>query len=350
MSGPAHPFLEKISRREFLKFGLLGFLALGLPAQTVQVESSRINYGRVTDARIDLYDQPSLSAKKVKTLFQDALVQLTSIVQGDAIPAYNRTWYRVNNEAYAHSGGVQPVRINTNLPDPNIPERGCLAEVTVPYSDASWWTGSRVAVAYRLYFATTHWVTAYKEDADGIPHYALYDNKVKATYYAPARHFRLIPHEELLPLSPQVNPQDKHILVNLKDQVVVAYEAGQPVFLARAATGARFSNGDFSTPTGPHNVLYKSPTHHMAAGDRAAANSFDLPGVPWISYITEDGLAFHGTYWHNDFGKPRSHGCINLSPQAARWIYRWTQPVVAPEELVSFADSASGPGTQVTIT
>ncbi|MBU2609660.1 MAG: L,D-transpeptidase, partial [Chloroflexi bacterium] len=42
------------------------------------------------------------------------------------------------------------------------------------------------------------------------------------------------------------------------------------------------------------------------------------------------------TYWHNDFGRPRSHGCINLSSQAAKWLYRWTQPVVPPNEQMVY--------------
>ncbi len=61
----------------------------------------------------------------------------------------------------------------------------------------------------------------------------------------------------------------------------------------------------------------------MAAGD-IASNGFDLPGVPWVLYITESGISFHGTYWHNDYGRPHSHGCINLAPQAAKWLFRWT--------------------------
>jgi lipoprotein-anchoring transpeptidase ErfK/SrfK len=69
----------------------------------------------------------------------------------------------------------------------------------------------------------------------------------------------------------------------------------------------------------------------MAAGN-LAYNGYDLPGVPWISYITESGISFHGTYWHNNFGRPRSHGCINLTPQDAKWIYRWTLPSVPAEE------------------
>ena len=65
----------------------------------------------------------------------------------------------------------------------------------------------------------------------------------------------------------------------------------------------------------------------MAAGD-IAASGFDLPGVPWVLYITKSGISLHGTYWHNDFGRPRSHGCINLTPQAAKWLFRWTMPTV----------------------
>jgi lipoprotein-anchoring transpeptidase ErfK/SrfK len=118
---------------------------------------------------------------------------------------------------------------------------------------------------------------------------------------------------------------------------VIAYERDIPVFMSKAATGAAFRDGNHYTPPGRHITFCKRPCRHMAAGD-LASNGFDLPGVPWICYITENGVAFHGTYWHNDFGKQRSHGCINLPPQAARWIYRWTQPVVPPTEQQVYED------------
>jgi len=66
----------------------------------------------------------------------------------------------------------------------------------------------------------------------------------------------------------------------------------------------------------------------MADGDWVATGTYDLPGVPWVTYLTKSGISFHGTYWHNDFGRPRSHGCINVTCDAARWIYRWTLPEV----------------------
>jgi lipoprotein-anchoring transpeptidase ErfK/SrfK len=51
-------------------------------------------------------------------------------------------------------------------------------------------------------------------------------------------------------------------------------------------------------------------------------------------YITDGGISFHGTYWHNDYGVPHSHGCINMTPQSAKWLYRWTLPSVPPEKYV----------------
>jgi lipoprotein-anchoring transpeptidase ErfK/SrfK len=81
----------------------------------------------------------------------------------------------------------------------------------------------------------------------------------------------------------------------------------------------------------------------MAAGN--LATGYDLPGVPWVSYITQEGISFHGTYWHNDYGVPRSHGCINMTPQSAKWLYRWTHPLV-PTNLDELWSEV---GTQVVI-
>jgi lipoprotein-anchoring transpeptidase ErfK/SrfK len=75
----------------------------------------------------------------------------------------------------------------------------------------------------------------------------------------------------------------------------------------------------------------------MAAGD-IASSGFDLPGVPWVLYITKSGISLHGTYWHNDYGRPRSHGCINLTPQASKWLFRWTTPSVKAGKQFAYED------------
>lgn len=51
---------------------------------------------------------------------------------------------------------------------------------------------------------------------------------------------------------------------------------------------------------------------------------YDLPGVPWNMYFTQEGGAIHGAYWHAEFGKQWSHGCVNLPLETARTLYEWT--------------------------
>jgi lipoprotein-anchoring transpeptidase ErfK/SrfK len=138
---------------------------------------------------------------------------------------------------------------------------------------------------------------------------------------------------------------EKRLEIHLQNQVVIAYEYNVPVFMTRTATGAHFSDGDYTTPQGFFMTNRKRPSRHMAAGDRAAPNSYDLPGIPWVCYLTKSGISFHGTYWHNDFGKPRSHGCVNLSPAAAKWVYRWTLPVVPFDQ--TFFDDDTGTSVQI---
>jgi hypothetical protein len=55
-------------------------------------------------------------------------------------------------------------------------------------------------------------------------------------------------------------------------------------------------------------------------------DAYELIGVPWVSFFHKDGVAFHGTYWHDNFGRMMSHGCVNMRNQDAKWLYRWSAP------------------------
>jgi lipoprotein-anchoring transpeptidase ErfK/SrfK len=330
MSSPASRSPSALTRRDFLKFSGLSLLSAALPPIGQPLAVPRSQQGRVIDPSIVVYDIPSFTGRQVRRYWHDTVVSLTAATVGDDEPAYNRVWYRIGSEGYAHSGSIQPVQTRLNpVVDSQFPSYGQLAEVTVPYTDAHWRPGKYQPVAYRFYYETTHWVGQLVQDDYGNPWYRIIEDKWDLVYYVPAEHLRLIATEELFPLSPRVPAKDKRLEVRTAEQIVVAYERDRPVFAARAATGARFSNGAYYTPSGRHMTFHKRPSRHMAAGN-LAANGYDLPGVPWVCYITEKGVALHGTYWHNDFGRPRSHGCINLSSQAAKWFYRWTLPVVPP--------------------
>lgn len=319
------------SRRDFLKMSSIALAGLLLPPGIAHSDSASGQQGRVTDVSIHMHEIPSFQGKIQETYWKDTVFRIGEVTIGDKEPAYNRTWYRVGEAGYVHSGAVQPVRTQVNPPRKDIPSGGALAEVTVPFTDAHWKLGKVFPVAYRFYYATTHWVEDLEYDEDGDPWYRIMEDKWKVTYYAPATHLRILTAVELTPLSSDIPASAKRLEVRTADQTVIAYEFDRPVFMTRAATGARFSNGNFATPPGRYITSHKVPSRHMAAGN-LAYNGYDLPGVPWVTYITESGISIHGTYWHNNFGRPRSHGCINLSPEAARWIFRWTLPAVPPNE------------------
>lgn len=332
-----------LSRREFLRQTRSGLLALfALPWIDRAAGRDKLvppspgaagvpEVARVLDNSLTVYKEPSFSSKMVKMYWRDLVLPINGATIGDKTPEHNRVWYLVNNEGYVHSGSVQPAAVCLNQAAGSLPEKGALVEVTVPYTDALLDPNRPDFFVYRLYYSSTHWADRVVTDRKGRKWYHIQDDKFKhKAYFVLGEHLRLVQPEELTILAPDVPAEEKRLEVRLADQVVVAYESDRPVFMARVSSGGQFVEGDYRTPTGSFVTSRKRPSRHMTSDDLAAPNSFDLPGVPWICYLTLRGVSFHGTYWHNDFGRPRSHGCLNVSPQAARWIYRWTLPQVPP--------------------
>lgn len=339
--------MSHLSRRDFLKLSGLGFASLmAAPLDFDSDDPFDLQQGRVTVRTVWMHETPSADSKKIKLLPRDALVKITNTAVSEDAETHNRIWYQVGNEGYVHSGNIQPVRTVLSQPYPgDMPKEGLLAEVSVPYTDAFTEPTTGSVVGYRIYYETTHWVKAMVAGAtDGQPWYQIRDDKWDKLYYVRAGHLRIMTPEELAPISPEVSPRDKKIVVRLDQQLTIAYEMNIPVFVVPVSTGARLRSGTYTTPQGNFITFYKRASRHMAAGD-IAASGFDLPGVPWVQYITKNGISFHGTYWHNDFGRPRSHGCINLSVAAAKWLYLWSSPSVAINKEFSYGDT----GTKVEI-
>jgi hypothetical protein len=118
----------------------------------------------------------------------------------------------------------------------------------------------------------------------------------------------------------------KWIDVSIWNQTLVAYEGTRPVYVTLVSTGID-GMGDpkttKSTLRGAFKIDAKHVTTTMDADD--VSNKFELRDVPWVQYF-EQGYALHATYWHDDFGIPRSHGCVNLAPIDAHWLFFWTDP------------------------
>jgi lipoprotein-anchoring transpeptidase ErfK/SrfK len=340
--------LRALTRRDFLKlsgFGLLGLMTPGLPLKLITDPFSSVS-GRVASPVVWTYDRPSHDGERVKMYWRDLILPITNVtINEEDTEAYNRVWYEVGEAGFAYSGSIQPVRTMLNKPTLKISSTGQLAEVTVPFTDALTQPDAQSEVGYRIYYETVHWVMdAVKGPSDGNIWYQILDDKWEVLYYVPGAHLRLIPDAEMVPLSPDIPDENKRIEVHLEEQYLVAYEYETPVFMTRVATGAVLRVGTYYTPRGMFTTYHKRATRHMAAGD-IAASGFDLPGVPWVMYFTESGISLHGTYWHNDFGHPRSHGCINLTPQAAKWLFRWTAPYTSPHDEYMY----KSPGTKLLI-
>lgn len=320
----------QLTRREFMKLVSAGTLAYALKDLRVDkaLAAPAIKQGRITFSGIPLYDGPSFQANKIDYFGTDKVVDITSIEEnGEEGNPYNKVWYEINGEGYTYSGWVQPVETNYQKPVFEIPEKGQVGEITVPFSITRKAPYVYAENGYRIYYGTTHWVTRtiVTREEKSI-WYEIYDFYLKKNLYVSTHDMRLIPNDELTLLSPEVPNEQKKIVVDLSTQLVTAFEGEKLVFSERCASGVKGTD----TPKGEFRTYHKGPSVHMTNEGDAVENEsvYSLPGVPWCSFFTGAGNAFHGTYWHNDYGRPRSHGCVNLPTASSKFIYRWSQPNV----------------------
>jgi lipoprotein-anchoring transpeptidase ErfK/SrfK len=338
----------QISRREFLKLASAGSLAFALKDLRIEralAQSATIKQGRITFSGMPLYDAPTFRANQIHNFGADKIIEIAAVDQnGEQGNPFNSTWYQVD-QGYTYSGWVQPVETNYQKPIFNIPEKGQVGEITVPFTDTKRDPYVYAERGYRVFYGTTHWVNRVivQRDEKSI-WYEIYDFYLKENRYIAAHDMRLIPNDELTTLSPEVPDEEKHIVVDLSTQLVTAFEGEKLVFSQRCSSGVKGTD----TPKGEFRTYHKGPSVHMTNEGDAVENEsvYSLPGVPWCSFFTGAGNAFHGTYWHNDYGRPRSHGCVNLPSESAKFIYRWTKPNVPPD---SDYIHLPGEGTKVQI-
>lgn len=133
---------------------------------------------------------------------------------------------------------------------------------------------------------------------------------------------RIVPGE----LPANLAEQERWIDVDLHEQVLTAYEGERPVFAALVATGRGYGQAENATPLGEHRIWVKLVASDMSNLEATEASRYySMQSVPWVMYFKR-GYGLHGTYWHDDFGRRRSQGCINLSPADAARLFFWTEP------------------------
>lgn len=299
--------------------------------------------GRVLFDGSPFYSQPD---KKSALLGVHEFNDILSLSQPISMGTQSQTtdvWFKLDQAAYIHSHHVQLVHNILNEPRQEISITGQLAEITVPLSEA-WPIDKNNSQSHQMFFyGSTHWVYGIGKDDDHNWYYLVTEGRWGESFYVRAAHMRIFEDEELSSISSVVDPKNKNIVVDTKNQILTAYENDFPVMMCAISSGLLSNN--HSTPPGDYTIHYKRPSRHMVHTDKIGINDSELYGVPWVSYFTDSGIAFHGTYWHNDFTQPHSHGCVNLPIHAARWIYLWSDPVVPPREK----KYVSKFGTQVTV-
>jgi lipoprotein-anchoring transpeptidase ErfK/SrfK len=144
--------------------------------------------------------------------------------------------------------------------------------------------------------------------------------------------------------------REKRIEVDLTNQKTYAFEGNTLVYTFTVSTGL----WGF-TPTGEFTIWTKVRSQLMKGGSKELGTYYYLPNVPYVMFFYNDeiakmrGFSFHGAYWHNNFGHPMSHGCINMREEDAKLLYEWATPVVTNAKAWSTPSTVENPGTKVII-
>lgn len=353
------------SRRDFLKIGALSLTALAFrPTYNFGELLDEENLARVTIDSVSVHAEPDEESVIKFQRYRDEVFHIYAEVTSDRKPLYNPLWYKVWG-GYINSKYTQRVKailnpINEYLTTGNHP-----AEITVPYSQSYYLKDGVWTSLYKLYYATNHWVVGLAEGPDGLPWYRIKDEMFAAydsqDYFVPAQHVRLIPDSEMTPISADVNINTKYVEVSIANQRLTAYEGSKVVMDTKISSGLNYQpigETSWNTPTGTFFVQNKMFSKHMGdpqLTDNSLEDVYILPGVPWVSFFQpqdgwgsypepKDGVAFHGTYWHDNFGSQMSHGCINMKTDEAKWLFRWLTPRYQTGQM-----STIGMGTQVIV-
>lgn len=352
----------KLSRRQFLKAAGIGVAALASlrAGHTLAQEwnpggdlydwrNATLSFnelygnppllGRVHGASwIRVFSEPTPRSSTVGRAEWGFVMPIYHAVQGTAYDsrAQSTVWFETLNGHYVHSAFVVPCHEYFQEPVADV-GNGFWGQITVPFvwqfsapSLRSWRHERADGLAsYFCFWSQVHRVVERAEDAEGRVWYRIEDDEEpRRQAWVQARQVRRVAPEEFAPITPDVD--DKKIVITLSEQLLTCYENDTAVFQTRIASGSTFRDDegnlhDFTTTHGDYRVERKRPSRRMRGGDEFGL-PYDVNGVPWVTYFGDTGAAIHGAYWHNNFGRPRSHGCINVTPDAAWWIYRWTQP------------------------
>lgn len=158
----------------------------------------------------------------------------------------------------------------------------------------------------------------------------------------------IVAGEQVRPILGVSAEGERYIEVDLSEQKLRAWDHGNLFLETPISSGLAW----WPTPQGEFRIWVKLRYTKMEGGE--GRNYYYLPNVPFVMYFENSaipgwrGYGLHGAYWHNDFGNPRSHGCVNLPIPIAEKLYYWVTPTL-PEGKNSVFASEENLGTRIII-
>lgn len=340
------PHRTDLSRRDILKLAALGMGALAFRpfANLVLPEFPQADQlGRITVGKVDVHARPDAGSPIVNALYEDQVVPWIREFVGPMPGRINQRWIETPY-GFIWGGHVQPVWNHPNIPMTNLPTsslgQGMWVEITVPYVDlmldnpparAPWLKYQQsINLPSRFYYSQIIWADQIRADENGQIWYRLNEKYGSGDiFWGQAEAFRPLTAEEVSPINPDA--QDKYIVVKILEQTLSCFEGNTEVHFARISSGALYDAWGnrvdaWETPVGEFPIWRKAISLPLSGGSVSAG--WSLPAVGWVSLFVETGVAIHSTYWHNNYGEPSSRGCVNVKPEDAKWIFRWSQPQI----------------------
>jgi lipoprotein-anchoring transpeptidase ErfK/SrfK len=340
---------KDMSRKDFIKLLGLSVTSIGFkPILNIDRQSKFPDYDRLGRiciiGMVDIKSSPSEGSDTVGVLYEDAVFPWFRevVAKQPNYNVFNQRWVETQ-DGFVYAANVQPVRNLPNVPIsallPTSSGEGMWAEVTVPYADVTLvngpssnsWVRARLdqGLPLRVYYGQVYYIDQIKSDKSGGVYYRVNPNYYGGVdmFWVPAEAMYPIPASELSPINPEV--ENKKIVIDVSRQTISCFENDKEVYYCRVSTGAKYDMygnpvEKWSTPIGTYVISRKFISLQMSGGTTGAP--YDLPGIGWVSIFATGGVAIHATVWHNDFGTPKSHGCVNTLPDDAKWIFRWSLP------------------------
>jgi len=285
-------------------------------------------------------DAVVVTLKKGKIISEEGILGASTVRKRDVITLNEKNYWKIDGRKYIARESLRPHRpskfrgVRLQGPVPIKLPMGFAYSSNRPGDWVSVQSGANQGVR-RLKARTVVSILGTKLAKDG----TVAQYQIGKDEFVLARDLRVL---EIHDPPDRTGPDERWFDVDLDKQILVAYEGPLPVYATLISSGNRKN----PTETGIFRIWIKFSETTMN-GRMGESDEYSVATVPWTQFY-ENGFALHTSYWHDKFGQKRSHGCVNLSPKDARFVYFWSDPQI-PKGWTMANSSPASPGSIVRV-